>query len=377
MPHNNPPLTLARRLCAICGAVALLGNMVPSVAAETPRAVTSDVAQGDVASGAASAAPPATSSAGGTLSAEPVPWIAAPPSGHALIGRLWSARPRAGGGFSSIGAPIRQDSIALVGEVHDNGVHHAARAAWLGAMVRDGARPAAVFEQFSTDRQPAIDAFLARPAAERTPEAFLAAVDWKNGGWAKYDYWPLLEAVVKAGLPIYAGDPPRNLMRRATKEGAAAISEAELKRLALDAPLPPALHDASLAELERSHCGAMPKTALDGLAFAQRLRDATIADVALRAFERHGTAVIFTGNGHVRADRGVPWYIRKRAPSVPVGTTLLVEVDEARQGADAYVPRTPEGSPAAGGILFTPRVDRPDPCEAFKARMQKPAAPAK
>lgn len=287
-------------------------------------------------------------------------WVAAGPVRDLGLG-LGRSRDAAADGRS-----VRR--ISLLGEIHDNAEHHKLRA----ALVRPAATGAVVLEQLRTDQQPAIDDVLARPESERTLEAFLLAVEWERSGWSKYDYRPLLEAVLAAGLPIYAGDAPRELIRKAAREGPAAISPAELSRLGLDVALDPELHAASLSEIEASHCGAMPKSAFGGMAFAQRLRDATLADVALSALAKHGAVIVIAGNGHVRSDRGVPWYIRQRAPAVAVSTTMLVEVEDGKTDAAAYLPLGPDGKPAADTLIFTPRADRDDPCKAFG---KPPAAP--
>lgn len=266
-----------------------------------------------------------------------------------------------------------RQSFNLLGEVHDNALHHKLRAAFVSDQFRNwpGVLPAVVFEQFRTDQQPVLDAFMARPKEERTLDAFLAAVEWDKSGWAKYDYRPLFEAVLAAGLPIYAGDAPRDLIRKAAKEGPAALPPNDLKQLALDQPLGERQHDAMLTEIEQSHCGLMPKSAFEGMAFAQRLRDATIADVALKAREKHGGVLVIAGNGHVRSDRGVGWYIRQRAPDTKLTTTQLVEVEDGKIHPETYVPRDPDGKPAADYLIFTPRAARPDPCEQMKKQFQK------
>lgn len=305
-------------------------------------------------------------------------WQAVGPA-HPLSGRRW---------FSNIGVLedlraekwmtsrsatiIPAGAVELVGEVHDNAEHHKVQAAGI-----QGATRSVVFEQLRTDQQPAIEAFMALPKDSRTLDAFFKAVDWEKSGWSKYDYKPLFEAVLAAGLPIYAGDAPRDLIRKASKEGAAAIPADEQKRLGLDAPLDPSLHDASLTEIEASHCGMMPKSAFGGMAFAQRVRDATLADVALKASEKHGAVTVFAGNGHVRTDRGVAWYLQARAANVPVHSTMLVEVEDGKTDPDAYVPRGPDGKPAADTIIFTPRAERGDPCEAFKKAGPAPKADPK
>lgn len=267
--------------------------------------------------------------------------------------------------------------VALLGEVHDNGEHHKLRSVMLEAF------EAAVFEQIRADQQPGLDQFAEfnRTAARLgTWSDLLKFIDWRSSPWAKTaDYRPLFSAVVSSRLPVYPGDPPRDAMRRSAKEGIdAALSADDRKRLALDIPLGSAADAASLAEIDGSHCGMIPKSAQPNMASAQRYRDAHMADVLLDAATRHGSAVLFAGNGHVRTDRGVPWYVRARAPSKAIVSVMLIEVLDGKTDANAYIPRDPDGKPAADFIVFTPPgPDRDkDPCAGMKAAMEKPA-PAK
>jgi hypothetical protein len=65
----------------------------------------------------------------------------------------------------------------------------------------------------------------------------------------------------------------------------------------------------------------------------------------------------------------VPWHLRLRASQehlLGAFTYLLLEVEEGKTDPEAYVPRDPEGKAAAGLIIFTPRAERSDPCEAMR-----------
>jgi uncharacterized iron-regulated protein len=270
----------------------------------------------------------------------------------------------------------QQGTVLLFGEIHDNPVHHRIRATWL-RLEADKRHPDSyarlnttvapvVFEQLSSDQQTAIDQ--AATNESRTIDDFLKAIDWASSGWAQYDYRPLFDAALAAKMPIYAGDVPKSIIRLAAKQGETAVAPEERARLKLDVPLPANQQDAILTELEASHCGMMPKSAFTGMAFAQRLRDATLADVALKAHAAHGSAIVMAGNGHVRGDRGIAWYIRQRAPGIKVVTVALVEVEDGKTDPAAYVPRDPEGRPAVDYVVFTPKQERPDPCDAFKKK---------
>jgi uncharacterized iron-regulated protein len=259
--------------------------------------------------------------------------------------------------------------IAVMGEIHDNSDHHRLR-----AILLEGFR-AAAFEQVRADQQPLLDAHNTATPKATGAAPLLTTLAWDATAWSKTaDYRPLFDAVVAAGLPIYAADPTRETMRKAAKEGLAAAlpDDTDRTRLALDKPLGDAQDAASLAEIEASHCGMIPKAAHAGMAAAQRYRDAHMADVVMRASQEHGSAILFAGNGHARTDRGVPWYIQARARGTPVVAVALVEVEEGRTDPQSYVPVAPDGKPAADFIIFTPPSPGrdADPCE----KMRRPAA---
>lgn len=260
---------------------------------------------------------------------------------------------------------LRDGGVLVLGEIHDNPSHHALRAALIEALSGLQQRPGIVFEQFRTNEQEKLS------QAASSIADLKRNVDWDRSGWSKYPYDPLLESVLAAGLPRYAGDAPRDLIRRSAMEREAALPASETARLALATPLGARLDDASVGEIEASHCGLMPKSAFGGMAFAQRVRDATIADTAIEAAAKHGGAIVIAGNGHVRSDRGVPWYIRARKPSLKVVSVMLVEVEHGRTDPWAYAPRDPDGKPAADFIVFTPRIERPDPCDEMKKQFGK------
>ena len=257
--------------------------------------------------------------------------------------------------------------IALLGEVHDNAEHHALRASLLDP------RGAIAFEQIRADQQPALDAFAALPPETRTTAGLLRLLDWDKSPWSKTsDYTPLFDAAVASKLPIFAADPPRDLIRAAAKTGPSAIPPEERTRLGLDTPLSDAQNAASLAEIEASHCGAIPKSAHPNMAFAQRTRDAHMADALIKAANTHGGAILIAGNGHVRADRGVPWYLHQRAPDKKVIAVLFIEVEDGKNDPAGYVDRDETGKPIADYIVFTPRAPRDkDPCDDLRSKSQK------
>jgi uncharacterized iron-regulated protein len=259
--------------------------------------------------------------------------------------------------------------IALLGEVHDNPAHHQLRA-WMiegtaDSWNRVGARPAIVFEQIRASQKAALDRFkVLAEAGTGTADELFRLLEWDKSGWPPARiYKPLFEAAVAAKLPIYAGDPPRDRVRDVAR--GASLAAEEQARFQLEREMPQSLRDALDNELRDSHCGVLPEAALRGMSMAQRYRDAHLADALLSA-ERQGQAILIAGNGHIRKDRGVPWHLRLRAPTMRVTTYMFLEVEEGKTDPEPYVPRDPEGKPVADWVIFTPRAERGDPCEAMR-----------
>jgi uncharacterized iron-regulated protein len=274
--------------------------------------------------------------------------------------------------------------VLLLGEVHDNAEHHWLRAriierthgyvAYAGRQGQDPRVLSVVMEQFTAVEDGALQKYRSLNSPidpNATADEFKRLTGWQNSSWSKYPYNELLTSIVQRGMSVYAGDVTRAAIMKVAKEGEGALPAEDRARLRLDVPLGPKLDDASLVEIEEAHCGTMPKEAFAGMAYAQRYRDATLADNLLKAADKHGSAILIAGNGHVRTDRGVPWYIKQRAPDKKVVSVMLIEVEDGKTDPEAYVPRDPEGRPAADYIIFTPRAERPDPCEKMRAKMGK------
>lgn len=313
-----------------------------------------------------------------------MPAVAQTPS-HPLAGKIFDTRT---GALVALSDPVQIPAlfpcgaITLLGEVHDNLVHHMMRA-WIlrvewdeGLKMRlDCDGPVFVFEHISTDQQPGLDQFTSFSRQARrlaTASDLFRFIDWDKSGWpAAPVFHPLVRQVVDSRRPILAGNPARETTRKVAKEGIAALAPAVAAELGLDKPLAPDLQDDLLGELEASHCSLMPKAAFGNMGVAQRYRDANMADVALKAAETRGNVVIFAGNGHIRSDRGIPWYIRQRAPKRQVISVAFVETEAGKTDPTRYGPRDPAGKPAADYVAFALPATRDDPCEQMRNRMKK------
>ena len=258
---------------------------------------------------------------------------------------------------------MRRADLMLLGEVHDNPMHHTERAELLKALA--DRRPTVVFEQFPRTA----DAALATPVAGDF-DAWLDRTGFDRKGWAWPLHRPLIDAALAAGLPLRGGNLARDEARQIARQGAGAAPPD------LAAALAQPLSAASAAVLDRAlvdgHCGQLPAAAVPRMRDAQAARDAAMADALLRAMaDGAASAVLVAGNGHVRRDHGVPLWLARRAPQVKVLSVGFLE-----RGADGSPPPAAERS-AYDIVWLTARQPRADPCAGFTLPPRSaPAAPA-
>jgi uncharacterized iron-regulated protein len=247
------------------------------------------------------------------------------------------AAPLLGGAaaVSEAAEPLPPAAIYVLGEVHDNPGHHAAQA----DLVARIAPTALALEMLSPEQAARVG-----PDTPRDAETLGPLLDWADSGWPAIDLYAPVMAAAGAAPLVGAGWP-----FGAMPEADAAL----VARFALAEPLPPEEQEAREALQLAAHCDMLPEEALAGFVARQRRSDALMAAAVLDALEEHGPPVVLiAGNGHARADRGVPAAIARAAPEVSVVTV--------GQGEDG---RPPEGT--FDLVLDAPAPERGDPCAAF------------
>ena len=244
---------------------------------------------------------------------------------------------------------LRAADVVIIGERHDNPVHHEWQARIISALSPRGL----AFEMAPRAKEEAAN------SARAEGRDLEKALDWENSGWPDWAmYQPLFEAAPDA--VIAGGGIPRDTLRASVGDGAAAAFGDGSLRYQLEIPLSEDMQEAMETEQAEAHCGALPPVMLPGMVEAQRLRDAAFADAALRLHEQgDGPVVLIVGNGHARTDRGAPLYLGRAAPGLDVVAIGLLEFEN-----------TPEGVPFDYAI-YTPKHDRGDPCEAFLKSREK------
>lgn len=233
--------------------------------------------------------------------------------------------------------------VVILGEVHDNPAHHEHQAAAVAAL-----SPAAlVFEMLDPDQ-----AALATPELRGDATALSTALNWAQSGWPDFAmYYPIFAA---SGAPIYGGALPRDQVRAAIGDGAAAAFGVDARAFGLADPLPEDQQAAREAMQQEAHCNALPKEMLPGMVDAQRLRDAGLARAIRQAWaDTGGPVAVITGNGHARHDWGIPAALSVAAPDLTV--LSIGQLESAPGGEVPY-----------DLWLVTEPAPRDDPCAAFR-----------
>lgn len=211
-------------------------------------------------------------------------------------------------GCSHVPLPSAAEApIWLLGEVHDNPEGHRQRFAWLQQQVMQGWRPVIALEQFDREQQPLLD----KAQQECVDSACLLARVAGEQQWQWPFYSPVIDLALQQRLPLLAANLSRADAGKVMRQGyRAALDEATLSRFGLDQPPAADLWAAQRKEIIDSHCGKLPQRMVDGMVQAQIARDVWMAQVLSQHAER--SVVLLAGNGHVRRDLGVPYWLRQR-----------------------------------------------------------------
>jgi uncharacterized iron-regulated protein len=235
----------------------------------------------------------------------------------------------------------------ILGEVHDNAMHHLLQVEIFQAMLKAGRRPALAMEQLDLENQLSLDA--ARARGERDPERLADAGRFDRKGWPWPGYKPLVELAAASNLPLLAANLSREDARAVMKSGRAAPGVP---------PATPAERSALEQDIIDGHCGIRPAAALlSGMVEAQRARDARMAEVLERVTETG--AVLIAGKGHARRDHGVPSHMQAALQE------KLLSIGFEEVAPDGSVPQA-DYAGIYDLVWFTPGATREDPCRSFR-----------
>jgi uncharacterized iron-regulated protein len=274
---------------------------------------------------------------------------------------LWSVREARFVDERALVDALHAARLRFIGEVHDHAGQHELRARLVASLADQ--RPAAVMEIFDIGH----DAALARAQASGgDADAIATAGGLDRAAWRWPLHRPLVEAALAARLPIRAANVARAELMALARSGDGARWQERIAATRWGEHEQRAMHDT----IVDAHCGALPADAVPAIAFAQRIRDAAMADALAAAARDAGGAVLLAGNGHVRRDIGAPRYVA--AAELPRGDADMIavafeEADAGEMRSAAFARRYVAEHPGYDYVWFTLPAARPDPCEAFKS----------
>lgn len=310
-----------------------------------------------------SAAPAAVGAT--ALGTPPVPpWTAEQGRDHPLAGRIWLTAEGRWAAIDDLVTLAAKSDWVMLGEKHDNPDHHALQAYLVRRLIAAGRRPVVAFEQFEADKGDIIVRHLRKHPKDAA--GLGAATGWDRTGWPDWrQYSPIAQAALDAGLPLVAANIPAEEARAMARRQP--VTPERVEELALDQPLPKALHDALLDEIRNSHCGMLPEHAVGSMAMAQRARDGGMARAMMLAAQRgpKDGGVLITGNGHARKDRGVPSVLARLTPKGKVFAIAFLEVQDDGVDPQQYL-EVPYDA-----LWFTARAAGEDPCARMAEHMRK------
>ena len=291
---------------------------------------------------------------------------------HPLAGRIWLPAHRRFDEPDAVLAALRSAPFVLLGEKHNNVDHHRIQAWLLKGMLREGRRPAVAFEMFTADQEEVLGEYL---AAHPGDAAGLGdALAWTESGWPDWEnYQPVVQTAIDGGAPLLAAGLSRGQLRAIARQGVEALGGEQVSALGLEQPLPPEQTAGLRVEIMATHCNQLPESMIDPMVTITAAKDAFMAAALVRGAQMasRDSAVLVAGGGHARADRGVPWHLRRMAPGRSAVAVGLLEVVQGEVDPADYVAAFHTDAMPFDFVWFTPRTDESDPCEVYAEQLRR------
>lgn len=241
---------------------------------------------------------------------------------------------------------LKSADIVLLGELHDNKLHHELRGSLIG--------------RFANSQRSIVSEHLPAPfqvSFNSDTKSDLEAAGFDPEGWGWPVHQSLYDHLRDKKLMVFGGNLPKAEARQIFLQGATGLPDRMAKTYAQSR-----LDDKAERALDRDlvdgHCGKLPDKYLLRMRFAQRITDLSMTHALLD----HRPSVLVAGNGHVRKDYGVPQILSAVDPSL-----RLISIGFLERGSD--VPALLKSVLGQYDYVWlTERAERQDPCENFNLK---------
>ncbi len=281
---------------------------------------------------------------------------------HPLAGRIWRASDQRFISTEELQQALSATPFLLLGEKHDNPDHHSLRLTLLQDMLAADSLGVVSFEMLDSSQQALVDDL--GGVDLDSGQALQTHLQWDAEGWDWNFYGPVLTELLRAGVPVRAGNISRDEMMTVygselDAEVAAVMDALQMEQLNKD--------------IDESHCGMLPASQFPAMVRVQQSRDASMARSLLSAQEAAGKRVLIAGNYHVRRDLGVPNYLTAGFEGLPAAAEqdiVTLGFMEVNPESNAPIDYTEAFSATApyDYLWFTPAVSTEDYCAAMRAQ---------
>ena len=283
---------------------------------------------------------------------------------HPLAGKIWDVKAGVFISRQQLSKRIGESRYLLLGETHDNQVHHQGER-WAIEQLRKQQRTAAVAFEMITPEQGRIIA----GRQYDTTESLIAGLNHINANWGYQKFYSaIFTKALQAGYAVLPANFDRQEIMAIARKGETELSP-NMKTFLDNHALPEDQVAASHKEIEATHCGMANEKMTTAMMLVQRAKDAKMAQAIMNT-SKVDTQVLVAGSGHVRNDRGVPFYLSLQGKEINLLTIAWAEVQEEAVDADDYAAYWGAKKIPFDVVWFTPRFDRSDPCVQFRQHMK-------
>ncbi len=256
---------------------------------------------------------------------------------------------------------LKQSQTILLGERHDNQYHHELQSSLISQVAATYQNSSVSFEMIDNEQARIIGELHRLPLDDLIEQLKETSSAWDY----ETHYKPVLAAALDSQLKIYPANIELVRLRAFMKQEPVALGS-ELEHWLQNTQLDPEQQALITKEMVSSHCGMLDTESAAPMVTVQRARDiAMTLSLVKSAADRR---LLIAGAGHVRTDRGVPYYLQEIAPELTVVSLAFVEVQTGSTGLDYYRQFWGGSHLPFDYVWFTGGIDRPDPCDAFNLR---------
>ncbi len=283
--------------------------------------------------------------------------------GHSLVDQIWDTHTKQFISKDDMYSRLGESKYLLLGETHDNITHHQHQAEIIADLYRAQKKLSLHFEMIDDQQAAKIDKDGFSSVDELVKILSSTQAGWNYGKM----YRPLFEQAINAGFQIFPANLDRKRIRAIFSEGDMHIPD-DVKRILHEVSLTDEQTKSMEEEIIKGHCNVMPGEMLKPMLLTQQVRDARMSLSLLNG--PGDIRLLITGSGHARKDRGVPLYLHLKDNTARIISIAMIEVEENQNTVDDYKDRWDADEFPFDFIWFTPRYDRPDPCEGLEQRMK-------